>query len=378
MVRDVQGLTYSIDKFVYCDPDPDICILKINDTRLPALKLGDSSAVKVGQVVYTIGSPQGYDFSFSNGLISGLRNYDGNKWLQFTAPISSGNSGGPLLNKEGQAIGVISWQAAKGQNLNFALAINAVKPIFKKYYAFEMDKAKGLAAGKDYYVMQADQAYYTNEIDQAIEFYRQAVSTEPDSLELNLKLAEALASRNSQDGLNNAVDILVSLLAENGQDYDLNHRLGTYYFRLAENFGNKQHYFSAINYFEKVIRINPDDAETYARLGAACEKVSRYQDAQTSYRQAANIYRREDKRDESYSARKRAEELYWKRFGKLWLFMAACIAIAFILLPKGRLSLLVLSSVILLFTKYWPIVMFIVLPIAITAYFIYRETRQQV
>ena len=135
MVRDVQGLTYSIDKFVYCDPDPDICILKINDTRLPALKLGDSSAVKVGQVVYTIGSPQGYDFSFSNGLISGLRNYDGNKWLQFTAPISSGNSGGPLLNKEGQAIGVISWQAAKGQNLNFALAINAVKPIFKKYYA---------------------------------------------------------------------------------------------------------------------------------------------------------------------------------------------------------------------------------------------------
>ncbi len=112
---------------VYQSPTSDLCIFRIQATGLPVLPLGDSDRLKPGQLVLAIGSPLGFEASISDGILSGVRNLPGLSLLQFTAPVSPGSSGGPLVNVEGQVIGMVIAAAEGGQNLNMAVPINQVK-----------------------------------------------------------------------------------------------------------------------------------------------------------------------------------------------------------------------------------------------------------
>jgi S1-C subfamily serine protease len=108
--------------------DKDILILKVSDNSLKAINLGNSNNLKVGQRVYAIGSPMGLENSISEGIISGLRNFDKNysNFIQITASISPGSSGGAVLNSQGELIGISTSTIKGGQNLNFAIPINDV------------------------------------------------------------------------------------------------------------------------------------------------------------------------------------------------------------------------------------------------------------
>ena len=106
----------------------DLALLKINDAGdfFPVV-LGDSDQISVGQRVVAIGNPQGLENTVSDGLVSALRDMSGTKLLQISVPISAGSSGGPLFNMNGEVIGITSSGFDKGQNLNFAVAINHAK-----------------------------------------------------------------------------------------------------------------------------------------------------------------------------------------------------------------------------------------------------------
>ena len=88
---------------------------------LHGLPLGDSSAVEVGEEVYAVGNPEGLEGTFSQGIISGIRRVGDRDLIQITAPISHGSSGGPVLNKHGQVVGIAVGAIRTGQNLNFAI-----------------------------------------------------------------------------------------------------------------------------------------------------------------------------------------------------------------------------------------------------------------
>ena len=119
------------------DPELDVAVLKIEATGLPTIPLGNSDQVKVGQRVIAIGNPLGMlEYTVSDGIISAIRLDDDpaaklKKILQITAPVSHGSSGGPLLNLSGQVIGITFAIIELGQNLNFAIPINAAKPFIK-------------------------------------------------------------------------------------------------------------------------------------------------------------------------------------------------------------------------------------------------------
>jgi hypothetical protein len=106
----------------------DYAVLKVKAADLPTLPLGDSDTLRQGDKVYTLSSPFGFELTASEGMISAFRSASGEGvYLQTTAPVSEGSSGGPLLDAQGEVIGVIEFKFKKGQALNFALAINEVK-----------------------------------------------------------------------------------------------------------------------------------------------------------------------------------------------------------------------------------------------------------
>ena len=107
----------------------DLALLQIAvDKRVPTLEIGDSRNLKAGATVYTLGSPQGLDNTLSDGLISNVkRPISGVDYIQISAPISHGSSGGALLNSAGQVIGVTSGGIDGGQNLNLAIPVHLVE-----------------------------------------------------------------------------------------------------------------------------------------------------------------------------------------------------------------------------------------------------------
>jgi len=114
---------FKIEGFLAVDKTIDLILLKVVGLNRPSIKMA-SVEVSPGQKVYVIGSPKGLPASISDGLVSGLRDFEGYKLIQITAPISPGSSGGPVLNGSGELIGVSVGQYNEGQNLNFAIPIS--------------------------------------------------------------------------------------------------------------------------------------------------------------------------------------------------------------------------------------------------------------
>lgn len=115
-------------EIVGMDKDKDILILRINNDKFPAIKIGETKSLTVGQRIYAIGNPKGLENTISEGIISGFRNLDntGNDLIQITASISPGSSGGAVVNTEGKLIGISTLSIVDGQNLNFAIPITEV------------------------------------------------------------------------------------------------------------------------------------------------------------------------------------------------------------------------------------------------------------
>jgi len=112
---------YNIAGTVAVDDARDIALLAVEDIKAPALTIGDSKQLAVGDEVYAVGNPRGLEGTFSAGIISSIRKVGDDSLLQITAPISPGSSGGPVVNNKGEVIGVAVATFKGGQNLNFAI-----------------------------------------------------------------------------------------------------------------------------------------------------------------------------------------------------------------------------------------------------------------
>lgn len=112
---------HEIRGIVGLDERRDLVLLAIPDARRTSLCLGSADRMEVGERVYAIGNPMGLEGTFSEGIVSGVRHIGGDTVIQITAPISPGSSGGPVLNDQGQVIGVATATFEGGQNLNFAI-----------------------------------------------------------------------------------------------------------------------------------------------------------------------------------------------------------------------------------------------------------------
>lgn len=120
---------FDIQGYTAIDADRDLAILKISTPYSSTLPLGNSDTCEVGESVFAVGNPKGLEGTFSQGIVSSIRDAGSDKLLQITAPISPGSSGGPVLNARGDVIGVSVATYRGGQNLNFAIPVNYLKEI---------------------------------------------------------------------------------------------------------------------------------------------------------------------------------------------------------------------------------------------------------
>ena len=106
---------------------PDLALLATSLKSSESFVLNEAySPDLIGRDVFVIGNPYGLEGTFSTGVISGLREIEGVRYIQISAPISPGNSGGPVILRDGTVIGIAAMVLKKGQNLNFAIASSEV------------------------------------------------------------------------------------------------------------------------------------------------------------------------------------------------------------------------------------------------------------
>jgi S1-C subfamily serine protease len=143
------GVVFDAVELLVDEASVDLALLRVDLATpvdgsrldLAPLPLADSDDVVVGEHAIVIGNPLGLESTLTDGLVSSRRTYEGRNWIQFSAPISSGNSGGPLLNMRGEVIGVTTASlnardhgAAVAQNLNLAVPINELKKLIRTEY----------------------------------------------------------------------------------------------------------------------------------------------------------------------------------------------------------------------------------------------------
>ena len=126
-VQTTDGKTYAVSGVYDSSKADDWAVLKVNGSGFQTLTAGAADQVAGGETVFAIGSPLGLSDSISQGIVSNTnRSVDGKSYIQTTASISSGSSGGALINEFGRVIGITSASYVDGQNLNLAIPISMI------------------------------------------------------------------------------------------------------------------------------------------------------------------------------------------------------------------------------------------------------------
>ena len=303
--------TYNIEGVIATDKTNDLTLLKVTAYGTKPLSLGDSDTVKIGATVYVAGNPKGLEGTFSDGIISNKRSEHDKEHLQMTAPISPGSSGGPVLNRKGEVIGVSFAQhrALDAENLNFAIPSKYLKALLA-----QSRPAKPLLQGDDLsisvetYFLWGNAKYELGDYAGAIADYTMAIQLQPNN---NTKVyvsrgvskfflkqhSAAIADYNIAIRLqpdNAAIYLLRGFVkADLGQhfaaitDFDTVIRLqpdnAEAYVRRGGVKALLEQYFVAISDFDLAIRLQPDNAEAYVRRGGAKSDLEQYAAAIADY-----------------------------------------------------------------------------------------------
>ncbi len=302
-----QGKDYraQLDK---ADWNRDVCSLSVPGLPAPPVVLGSTKTLQVGAPVYAIGTPEGLQRTLSEGIVSSLRPVSGGSYIQTTAAISPGSSGGGLFDDHGRLLGLTSFFISKGQQLNFALPVEWIEALPQHPTARVaagtsevewLNRAAALESRKDWQGLQAlanrwikaqpqsASAWFAlGEADgnlgqyaQAIDAYRQALRINPQDAEAwnNLGFSYIGAGQYAQ-----AIEACRQALQINPQNAKAWGNLGVAY-------GGAGQYAQAIDAERRALRINPQDAAAWYNLGLAYDDAGQYAQAIDAYRQALRI-----------------------------------------------------------------------------------------
>ncbi len=236
----------------YSDWDRDVCSLSIAGLGASAVVVGSTKTLKVGAKVYAIGAPKGLELTLSDGIVSSLREVEGGHYIQTTAAISPGSSGGGLFDENGELVGLTTFYLTEGQNLNFAVPIEWVKDLAKRSTTASavaqpvtqwLNKVIELESRKDWPAMLEHSSRWTKaQPSNSMAWY-------------SLGFAYAKAGQSTK-----AIEAYQQALRINPEHADAWNNLGNAY-------GMDGQSANAIEAYQQALRINPEDADAWKNLG---------------------------------------------------------------------------------------------------------------
>jgi len=348
VVKQAGGLKVRIGQAEYpahprhTDWERDVCALSVTGISAPAVGIGSTKMLKVGARVYAIGAPRGLELTLSEGIVSSLREVEGGRYIQTTAPISPGSSGGGLFDEEGRLIGLTTFYLKDGQQLNFAVPVEWIAELPQRHREqasageAEIDwlnRAVSLEQNKDWPALLEHGLHWTQarstsapawfclgvaydksgQIAQAIDAYRQALRIDPEHAGAWSNLGNAYAdsgqSAKAIDAYRQALRIdpeharawynLAVAYADPGQTaqaidaYRQALRINSEYAKAWNNLGNAYHrsgqIVQAIDAYRQALRINPEDTGAWYNLGNTYHASGQTAQAIDAYRQALRI-----------------------------------------------------------------------------------------
>ncbi len=308
-----KSTTYKIEGVTATDKQNDLALLKVTAYGIKPLSLGDSDKIRIGETVYVAGNPKGLEGTFSDGIISSKRSEDTKERLQMTAPISPGSSGGPVLSKKGEVIGVSFMTLEIGQNLNFAIPSKYLKKLLEQSKLAKPLSPEKQSISAETYFLWGNAKYHLGDYVGAIKDYTAAIRLKPDypsaynnraiakddlgqhfaaiadydiAIRLKPDYAKAYYNRgNTKDDLGQYAAAIA--------DYDITIRLKPDHPSAYYNRGNAKsalgQYFAAISDYDIAIRLEPDDADAYLNRGVAKAKLGRHLAAISDYDTAIRL-----------------------------------------------------------------------------------------
>lgn len=312
----------------HLDPDHDLCQLKAEGLATRPVPLRSSDSLAVGERVFAIGAPEGLELTMSEGLVSGLREYQNAHLIQTSAPISPGSSGGGLFDAHGSLIGITTFFFKEGQNLNFALpgewvqalANQAVSsdqkaridtPAFQALLLMQVgfkalaDHDFGRASDAYHEALRlqpslADAWFWLGSLTEAQaqwlaiegtkpnwpEVYEQAVEDYTKALELRPAYVGAWISLgNAYSALGRKVEAIHAMQ----EAIRLNPRLGlawTYLGMMYHDFGENQ---KALQAHQQAVIVEPNNGEAWLELGELCKDLHQYGEMANSLEMAVQL-----------------------------------------------------------------------------------------
>jgi len=296
---------YPVAAVLAQDEKKDLAVIKINATDMPYLELfPKDKKPEIGARAFAIGTPVGYTNTLSEGLVSGLRDQENRSVVQTTAPISSGSSGGPLLDAKARVIGVNTYVHVEHgggsivENINFAVASKEVRELLTRAMAAKaklppatagkpLDKESVERLTKAYEHVSKSQwldaavvtkelrtknpenvevlllgaflALKMNQPDEAQETYKKIVETDPNEAEGHLGLGLVY---NQKKMWREAEEVLSRAAKLRPEDASVQHAYGQALLEL----GRKDEALSAL---KESTRLDPEDPDAWLVLGQA-------------------------------------------------------------------------------------------------------------
>lgn len=173
---------YPVKGTIFIDKENDLAGLKIDGIGFYKVRFVGPKKVSIGQKVYVISSPMGWENTISEGILSGVRQIDEHrKILQITAPVSPGSSGGPVFNEQGEVIGVATAVLEEAQNINFAVPSSLIpeKLSGQKIISFQERQVENYVQTAEYWFNRGMSYFYLENRDKALQAFNQAIKLNP-------------------------------------------------------------------------------------------------------------------------------------------------------------------------------------------------------
>jgi S1-C subfamily serine protease/Flp pilus assembly protein TadD len=283
--------TYPITYILAGDEQDDLIRLSVNIPSQDVYPLSLSQTIpEVGERIIVYGSPLGLENTVSDGIVSAIRDIpDYGKIIQITAPISPGSSGSPVLNMQGEVIGIASFQMVEGQNLNFAIPSEKITSLIlteenKISIPEEVFGPESKAKKDSDYDKAYQKALYfidKKEYEKALPYLEIAIKTDISPLKERAYFRIGYCNAELGNYIK-AIEAYKQVIHINPNDASTYYNLGNAYYNLGLD-------KDAIEAYKQAIRIDPNDASVYYNLGAAYGQIGLHKEAIEVYKQAIRI-----------------------------------------------------------------------------------------